>query len=82
MCAGWVGCHGTELLALRLASAQGRLAGSALEATIAYVSPVPLFETGPAAMNHGMRDVPAPSPAAVNAMAKIRRRRPDIKAGR
>lgn len=78
LCSGWVGCHGTELLALRLAAAARRLSGPALDATITYTSPVPLFESGSAAMEHGMRDIVNPGPAAVKAIAKIRRRRPDM----
>lgn len=75
LCAGWVGCHGDELLALRLAACRGSLTGDALEAAFTYSTDVPLFASGAAARAHGVRDIESPDPTAVRAMAKIARRR-------
>ncbi|WP_281186788.1 DUF6283 family protein [Nocardia mikamii] len=78
VCAGWVGCHGDDLLALRLALIQRRISPAVFEAAVGYRSPTPLFESGTEAAEHGQRDIGAPGPAAVHTMAKIIRRRPDL----
>lgn len=78
LCGGWVGCHGDDLLALRLAAMTGRLAGGDLAATMTWESPVELFASGAEAAAHGMRDMIAPSAAAQAAGMKIRARRADI----
>lgn len=73
LCAGWVG-HREEpadLLALRLAMSRGEVES----AVIRFETSVPLFESGAAARDHGVRDVDAPSPAAVAASLKITRKR-------
>lgn len=79
LCAGWVGCHGEELLALRLAAARGELAGADLEATFGYRSPVPLFGSGTDAAAHGVRDIADPDHDAREAIAKIAARRDDLR---
>jgi len=71
LCAGWVGCHGDELLALRLAVVQGRVDGSVFD----YETDVPLHPSGAAAAAHGLAEVGSPSPAAVAAGVKIARKR-------
>lgn len=74
-CAGWAGCHdGAHLLALRIAEALGTTDDD-VDATIDYVSPVPLFRSGTEAADHGEVEITAPGPRAVNAMAKITRAR-------
>ncbi|MBS2531563.1 hypothetical protein KGQ20_02130 [Catenulispora sp. NF23] len=76
LCAGWCGCHdGEHLLALRVAAAHETLAPEVIEAAIEYVSPVPLFDSGNEAADHGMADFHWPGRAAIEATAKIRRLR-------
>lgn len=79
LCAGWVGCHGEELLALRLAGARREMADTELRAAFEYRSPVPLFESGAAAAEHGVKNIDNPDSAALVAMDKIRSRRADIR---
>lgn len=65
LCAGWVGCHDMEeSLGLRLAVAFGHVSEVDAEAALNYESPVPLFESGAAASEHGLRDIEAPGPEA------------------
>lgn len=80
MCAGWVGCHGSELLGLRLALVQGRISGATFQAAVDYRSPVPLFRSGAEAADHGQTDIHRPSIDAAHAIAKISRHRSDLKA--
>lgn len=75
VCAGWAGCHGPQvrgydLLALRFAALVG-IAPEVVEAVMEYVSPVPLFATGRAAAEHGLREVEAVGPEASEAMDKL-----------
>ncbi len=79
LCAGWVGCHGGELLALRLAGVRGELSDSDLRAAFEYRSPVPLFASGAAAAEHGVKSIENPDSAALAAMDKIQARRADIR---
>ncbi|MBS1693138.1 MAG: hypothetical protein JST91_13060 [Actinobacteria bacterium] len=76
MCAGWVGCHGSDLLALRLAAARGIVDGTDLDGTRTTTS-VPLFSSGAAAAAHGLRDIDTPGAPARKAMTKIADRRSD-----
>ncbi|OXR40281.1 hypothetical protein B7C42_07619 [Nocardia cerradoensis] len=78
LCAGWAGCHGDNLLALRLALVQNRISPAVFEATIGYRSPTTLFGSGTEAADHGQREIDNPSPAAVHTIAKISRRRSDL----
>ena len=78
LCSGWVGCHGEELLALRLALMAGDIDGDTFTECVDYVSPTPLFESGRAAAQHGVAGIDAPSDDACAAIAKIRRRRSDL----
>lgn len=71
LCAGWVGCHGGDLIALRLAFIQGRITGDAFD----YETDVPLHPTGRAAADHGLADVESPGRAAVSVGVKIARKR-------
>ena len=71
LCAGWVGCHGGDLLALRLALINGRIDGSVFD----YTTDVELFRSGAEAAEHGMSGVEAPSSEAVAAISKVAARR-------
>jgi hypothetical protein len=72
ICGGWAGCHdGDELMALRLAGAMREMTIEAIEATRAYVSPVPLFQSGADAAEHGMAMINRPGEDAL----KMRRDR-------
>lgn len=74
VCAGWAGCHdGAHLLALRIAEVSGSMTADGIDATIDYVSPMPLFSSGAEAADHGEAEITAPSPDAVYTMAKITR---------
>jgi len=81
LCGGWVGCHGKELLALRIAAARGDLSGADLSATFDFKSPVPLFESGSDASAHGVKDIAEPGRQAQRAMMKIVGRRSAIRGG-
>lgn len=68
LCSGWVGTHGSDnLLALRMNPVD--------PATWGYKSPVPLFESGAEAAEHGMRGVADPDRRALTAINKLARRR-------
>lgn len=73
MCAGWVGCHGDDLLALRL---HGVKTGdySAME----YTTPVPLFSSGNEAADHGQREIDSPSDEASRKIEKIKKVRKNL----
>ena len=76
VCAGWAGCHdGAHLLALRVAAMSGTLTDDALEATINYVSPVPLFGSGAEAAAHGLTDVDQPDKRACRTIDNLTRKR-------
>lgn len=75
LCSGWLGCHGDNLLALRVGLITGALSGDEFTSACDYVSPVPLFDSGAEAADHGMSDIDAPGVAARNAMRKIVRTR-------
>ena len=75
VCAGWVGCHGSDLLALRLAASRGIVDGADLDTS--RTTSVPLFSSGAAAAAHGLADIDTPSAEARDAMHKIAERRSD-----
>lgn len=67
LCAGWLGCHGSdELLALRFHRVD--------ESAFGYVSPVPLFASGTEAARHGMADIDNPGPKARRMIAGLERK--------
>ncbi|WP_440580906.1 DUF6283 family protein [Streptomyces sp. PT19] len=79
VCGGWAGCHdGDELMALRVAVAQGEITVEAAEAIRGYTSPVPLFASGAEAAAHGIRDILNPGTDACRVMSKIVRVRPEV----
>ena len=58
LCAGWVGCHGAKnLVALRLSMSLG---AEVSEDVWDYKSPVPLWESGKAAAEHGKKHIEQP----------------------
>lgn len=75
LCAGWVGCHGQELLGVRLAARTGELDADTVAACATYRSPVPLFGSGAEAAEHGTTDLAAPDSRALAAIDKIAARR-------
>lgn len=80
VCAGWAGSHDTsQLLALRLAPMAGSMTEETWRKTVEYRSPVPLFRSGAEAARHGLAEVNRPGPGAARAMAKIGRRRSDLR---
>lgn len=78
LCAGWAGCHGDDLLSLRLAVVMGSIDTDTYVAAVDYKSPVELFTSGEAAAEHGMRDIDDPSDEARQMMADIQRKRSDV----
>ncbi|RSM38180.1 hypothetical protein DMB66_59140 [Actinoplanes sp. ATCC 53533] len=79
VCGGWAGTHDTEqLLGLRYAVIDGDMTAETLQAILVYRSPVPLFESGKAAYEHGIRDINNPSPEAQAAISRIERTRTDL----
>ncbi|QNO01135.1 hypothetical protein [Mycobacterium phage CELFI] len=80
LCAGWVGTHGPDnLLSLRLASAFGSMSPDELDATYDYTTTVPLFSSGAEAAAHGIEAIDAPDEDAEEAIAKIVKRRSDVR---
>lgn len=80
VCGGWAGCHdGDDLLALRVGVASGEITVETADAIRDYASPVLLFASGAEAAAHGMREIHRPGAPACTAMAKISRRRNDLK---
>ena len=78
ICAGWAGCHGRHLLALRIAVLDGHIEASTYQAAAEYVSPVPLFTSGGEAAAHGQTDIDQPNEEASQLRAKIFRARGDL----
>lgn len=81
ICAGWAGCHGYELLALRLAAMQGRIDEETFAAAVRYESPVELFGSGTEAADHGQAEIEEPSTKATRVIRKVIRTRTDLKLG-
>lgn len=75
LCAGWVGCHGIELFALRIGVSFGHIDPAVLK----YTTTVPLFESGTAAAEHGMREIGDPGYEARVLVEKITDTRPDVR---
>ena len=80
ICAGWAGCHdGDNLLALRFAVIDGLITSDVAQSIIDYVSPVPLFDTATEAAEHGRAEIESPREAARMTIAKISRKRSDLR---
>ncbi|WP_432421517.1 hypothetical protein [Nocardia carnea] len=56
----------------------GHISHSTVEAPMSYRSPVPLFESGNDAADHGQADIDCPSPEAVKAIKSIIEKRSDL----
>ncbi|MET7944191.1 DUF6283 family protein [Streptomyces sp. NPDC005302] len=78
ICAGWAGCHGEELLGLRVALLRGWIDEATFRAAAQYHSPVALFDSGTEAADHGQADVHQPGADATRLMDKIGRIRSDL----
>ena len=63
LCAGWVACHGTDTLGIRLLASY--LSPHQFELIRNYETDVEIFATGAEACEHGLRDVAAPGPEAI-----------------
>lgn len=74
LCAGWAACHDMgNSLAVRMNAGD-----IDLDAVLGYVSPVPLFDSGAEAAEHGTRDLPSPGDAArqkISTLLRLRERR-------
>jgi hypothetical protein len=82
LCAGWVGCHDMEdSLGLRLAVPLGSITVEAMVAAYDYESPVPLWESGQEAHDHGVADIDAPSEKATRTVNKLKKKVPGVIAG-
>lgn len=75
LCAGWVACHGQDLIGLRIAVARGRMDPKVLE----YTTDVPVFASGTEAADHGEADIDSPGEDACALVDKIVTRRPDVR---
>ena len=83
LCSGWVGCHDMQnSLALRLAVATETIDVETAAQVVDYTSPVPLFETGAQAAEHGLADVENPGEKADRTIRKLIRRRDRRELGR
>lgn len=78
LCAGWVGCHGDQLLALRLGLVAGEISPDTYRAAITYQSPTPLFDSGAQAAAHGRKHINRPNRLARRLITRILRRRTDL----
>ncbi|MFD0427438.1 DUF6283 family protein [Streptomyces zhihengii] len=78
VCAGWAGCHGPELLAPRTALAFGRIDADTFAEIVNYQSPVPLFDSGMQAAQHGQANITRPDDNAQRQIDKITRTRGDL----
>lgn len=75
VCSGWLGhTDPSQLLAVRIGISAGHLDPSCAS----YETDVPLFASGEEAAAHGLRDVPAPSARAHDAIRKITTIRPEV----
>jgi hypothetical protein len=75
LCAGWVACHGQDLLGLRIGVARGWIDPGVLD----YTTDVPVFASGTEAAEHGERDIDFPGVQARAMVAKIVDSRADVK---
>lgn len=75
LCAGWVACHGQELLSLRLAIARDHVDPSVMD----YTTDVEVFDSGTEAAAHGMKEIENISDDARRVINKISTHRTDLK---
>ncbi|MEV7871442.1 DUF6283 family protein [Streptomyces sp. NPDC088124] len=79
ICAGWAGCHGGNLLGLRIAVLEGPIDEATFAAAAEYQSPVPLFDSGGEAADHGRAGIDQPDADAVRIIGKVTRTRRDLR---
>ncbi|WP_413754762.1 DUF6283 family protein [Streptomyces sp. MMBL 11-3] len=78
ICAGWAGCHGGNLLGLRIALLEGRIDEATYIAAADYQSPTALFTSGSEAADHGQKDLDHPGTRSRHMIDKITRTRSDL----
>jgi hypothetical protein len=77
LCRGWLDCHDKpNLLSLRMLVSMGKANPNIFEFP---PGSVPVFESGDAAMKHGMQRLKMPGKAAIELQRKIVRRHPELK---
>lgn len=69
VCVGWLGCHGLDAVAVRLALAMGALTMDVVERAVG--TDVVLYESGTEAAVMGLRDINDPSPEAQAFIARL-----------
>jgi hypothetical protein len=76
ICSGWAGCHDMHSsLAVRLAATKRQIATDDVLRLLDYECPVPLWDSGTDAAEHGLADVEDPDDRAVATISKLERRR-------
>lgn len=80
LCAGWCGTHDmAESLGLRITAAAGLIEEEDLSVILDYQTPVPLFDSGAEAAEHGLAELEKPSEQASRVIDRlIRKRREDL----
>lgn len=69
VCVGWLGCHGTKAVAVRVALASGQLTLEDVDR--AHDTDVPLHRSGVEAALAGLRDIAHPSPEACRLIDRL-----------
>ena len=76
LCSGWVGTHDVpNLLSLRFAIGLDLMSDDTIDAVYSYESPVPLFDSGAEACEHGLKNLREPTRMPCKIVSKIERRR-------
>jgi hypothetical protein len=77
LCAGWLATHGPDnLIALRLASSMFDV--EIMPEVWAYQSPVPVFETGQQACDHGKAEIDNPGAKATRTVTRLLRKQTEL----
>jgi len=77
LCRGWLDTHDARrLYALRLGAEMGLVDESVFDLP---PSPVPVFESGSKAADHGLRDIQSPGSAAIGLARKLLSKHPELK---
>lgn len=71
LCAGWVGCHGDNTAALRIAARISDAGENIDPSVFTYESPVPLFKSGAEAAAHGKRAIKRPGERAQRTIHRL-----------
>lgn len=75
LCRGWLDCHGSELLSVRLACSTGELDSQQVFNALDAGPAVPVFGSAAEAAKHGRAEIDAPGEKATRLVAKICRKR-------